>query len=409
MRRVVVTGLGLVTPVGMGVENTWSALCAGTSGVSKITRFDTEGYACQIAAEVKDYDPKAHFNTKELKKYDRFIQYGMIAADEAIAQAGLTEVEDEFLLERIGVQLGSGIGGMPMMGEAQTTIDSRGPRRVSPFFIPAILINLLPGQVSIKYKFKGPNVSAVSACASGAHAIGDAMRMIQFGDADVMVAGAAEAAICEMGIAGFASAKTLSTRNDEPEKASRPFDDGRDGFVMGEGAGVMILEEYEHAKARGANILCELAGFGMSGDGYHMTTPAPDGSGGRRAMEAALKGSGLKAEEIVHVNAHATSTPTGDGIETGAIKQVFGDKIAVSATKSMTGHLLGAAGSTEAVYAALSVMNDIIPPVINLENPSEDCDLDYVKGEARKMKIDAALSNSFGFGGTNASLIFKKV
>lgn len=409
MRRVVVTGLGLVTPVGMGVENTWEALCAGKSGVSKITRFDTEGYACQIAAEVKDYDPTEYFNTKELKKYDRFIQYGMIAADEAIAQAGLANVEDESLLERIGVQLGSGIGGMPMMGEAQTTIDSRGPRRVSPFFIPAILINLLPGQVSIKYKFKGPNVSSVSACASGAHAIGDAMRMIQFGDADVMVAGAAEAAICEMGIAGFAAAKTLSTRNDEPERASRPFDKDRDGFVMGEGAGVMILEEYEHAKARGANILCELAGFGMSGDGYHMTTPALDGSGGRRAMEAALKGSGLKVEDIAHVNAHATSTPTGDGIETGAIKQLFGNKIVVSATKSMTGHLLGAAGSTEAVYTALSVMKDMVPPVLNLENRSEDCDLDYVTGQARSMKVDAALSNSFGFGGTNASLIFKKV
>ncbi len=409
MRRVVITGLGLVTPVGNTVEQTWSALCSGTSGIGKITRFDATDYACQIAGEVKNYEPTDFFSTKEIKKYDRFIQYGMIAADEAIAQAGLDKIEDEATLERIGLQLGSGIGGMPMMGEAQTTIDSRGPRRVSPFFIPAILINLLPGQVSIKYGFKGPNVSAVSACASGAHAIGDAMRMIQFGDADVMVAGAAEAAICPMGIAGFASAKTLSTRNDEPEKASRPFDAGRDGFVMGEGAGVMVLEEYEHAKARGANILCELAGFGMSGDGYHMTSPAPDGSGGRRAMEAALKGSGLNASDIVYVNAHATSTPTGDGIETQAIKSVFGQNVAVSATKSMTGHLLGAAGSTEAVYTALSVMKDEVPPTINLDNPSEDCDLDYVKDSSRKLDVKAALSNSFGFGGTNASLIFKKV
>lgn len=408
MRRVVVTGIGIVSPLGLDAKSTWQNIVAGKSGVGPITRFDASEMPCRIAGEVKEFSCDHVVTPKDQKKMDRFIQMGMVATDEALKQAGLETLDEETGF-RTGVALGSGIGGFPMIEDAVTTLKERGHRRVSPFFIPAILINLLPGHVSMKWGAKGPNFSHVSACASGAHAIGEAGEVIRRGAADIMIAGGAEASISAMSVAGFAAARALSTNyNDTPEKASRPFDKDRDGFVMGEGAGVLILEEYEHAKKRGATILAELAGYGASGDGYHLTMPSPDGSGAKRAMQAALDQAELSAADVGYVNAHSTSTPAGDEIESKAIGEVFGSKIQVSSTKSMTGHLLGAAGGLESALAILAMQEGMLPPTINCENPSENCTLDYIQGKARKANVNAVLSNSFGFGGTNAALLFKK-
>ena len=407
-RRVVVTGMGAVTPLGLDMPSTWAGLIAGRSGIRNITRFDTTDYVCQIAGEVDGFDPTSVIPAKDLKKMDRFIQLGMVATAEAMKQAGLETIADD-KRHRIGVALGSGVGGLPMLEETVTTLNERGPRRISPFFIPAILVNLLPGHVSIAWGLHGPNISHVTACATGAHSLGEAASIIERGMADIMVAGGAESAICPLGLAGFAAARALSTgANDRPTEASRPFDRDRDGFVMGEGAGVLVLEEYEHAKARGANILAELAGFGMSGDGYHLTMPSPDGRGAQAAMRMAVEDAGLTPADVGYVNAHATSTPAGDEIESQAIGAVFGPQVLVSATKSMTGHLLGAAGSLEAAISIMALREGIVPPTINLTNPSENCTLDYVPGKAREVTLKATLSNSFGFGGTNAALVFTK-
>ena len=408
-RRVVVTGIGAISPLGVGADATWAGLLAGRNGIGKITRFDASEFSCQIAGEVKDFNPDDFIDRKEQKKMDLFIQYGYAASIEAVQDAGLEDVSDA-LAERIAVVLGSGIGGLPEIERTYDILKERGPRRVSPFFIPSILTNLLSGQVSIKYGFKGPNLCTVTACATGAHSIGSAMRMIQYGEIDAAVAGGAEASICPSAMAGFASAKALSKGyNDDPAHACRPFDENRDGFVMSEGAGVLVLEEMEHAKARGAKIYAEIAGFGQTGDAYHMTSPSADGEGGARAINLALKDAAMNADEVGYVNAHATSTPAGDAIESGSIERVFGNKITVSATKSMTGHMLGAAGGLEAAICALSMRDQKIAPTINLENPSEGCNLDYTPHTARDLQHNASLSNSFGFGGTNASLIFKKV
>jgi len=359
---------------------------------------------------VQGFDANSFLNPKDQKKMDRFIQFGILAADEAIAQAGLKDVQDDALLNRIGVLLGSGIGGLREIEETHKTMMERGPRRVSPFFIPAILINLLSGQVSIRYKFRGPNSSVVTACATGAHAIGDAMKLIQRGAADVMVAGGAEACVCPLAVAGFGSMRALSSAyNETPEKASRPFDKDRDGFVIAEGAGVVVLEEYEHAKKRGATIIAEVAGYGMSGDGWNMTISPEDGIGQKLAIQSALADAEITADQVQYVNAHATSTPAGDEIESQVLEAVFGPKIVLSATKSMTGHMLGAAGGVEAIFTALSVSRDEVPPTINLQSPSDNCRLDYVPHTGRQMKVQAALNNSFGFGTTNAALVFKKV
>jgi len=408
-RRVVVTGIGAISPLGVGADATWAGLLAGRNGIGKITRFDASEFSCQIAGEVKDFNPDDFIDRKEQKKMDLFIQYGYAASIEAVQDAGLEDVSDA-LAERVAVVLGSGIGGLPEIERTYDILKERGPRRVSPFFIPSILTNLLSGQVSIKYGFKGPNLCTVTACATGAHSIGSAMRMIQYGEIDAAVAGGAEASICPSAMAGFASAKALSKGyNDDPAHACRPFDENRDGFVMSEGAGVLVLEEMEHAKARGAKIYAEIAGFGQTGDAYHMTSPSADGEGGARAINLALKDAAMNADEVGYVNAHATSTPAGDAIESGSIERVFGNKITVSATKSMTGHMLGAAGGLEAAICALSMRDQKIAPTINLENPSEGCNLDYTPHTARDLQHNASLSNSFGFGGTNASLIFKKV
>lgn len=418
MRRVVVTGLGLVTPLGCGVDATWNALIASKSGLGRITRFDTSDLPCKVAGEVPYGTGEGEFNIddwiapKEQKKMDIFIHYALTAAIQAVEDSGWkpeTE-EDQY---RSGVMIGSGIGGLPAIEEVAMTIKEKGVRRVSPFFIPSCLINLASGHVSIKYGFKGPNHAVVTACSTGAHAIGDAMHIIGRGDADVMVAGGAECALCRIGIAGFAAARALSTGyNDSPEEASRPWDQGRDGFVMGEGAGVVVLEEYEHAKARGAKIYGEVVGYGLTGDAYHLTAPASDGDGGFRAMQMALKHAKLNPEDIDYVNAHGTSTPLGDEIEHGAVKRLFGaaaSNLSMSSTKSSIGHLLGAAGSVEAIFSLLAMNNSILPPTLNLHNPSESCDLDLVPHKAKEKKVRAALSNSFGFGGTNASLVFKTV
>lgn len=408
-RRVVVTGMGAVSPVGLNVAETWQNLIAGKSGIGPITQFDASEMPCRIAGEVKNFDPTGVIEAKDLKKMDRFIQLGMAATAEALKQAGLDNITDESLSDQFGVALGSGVGGLKTIEEGVLTLKERGPRRISPFFIPAILVNLLPGQVSMKWQLRGPNLSHVSACATGAHAIGEAAETIRRGDAIAMVAGGAEAGITAIAFAGFSAARTLSTGyNDTPEKASRPFDKDRDGFVMGEGAAVLVLEEYEHAKKRGATILAEVAGYGASGDGYHLTSPSPDGSGAKRAMGMALRKSGLKPEDVGYVNAHATSTPAGDEIESQAIASVFGDKVLISATKSMTGHLLGAAGSLECVIAIQALREGVVPPTLNLENPSDSCTLDYVPHKARKVELKATVSNSFGFGGTNAALLFTK-
>lgn len=418
MRRVVVTGLGLVTPLGCGVDATWNALIASKSGIGRITRFDTSDLPCQIAGEVPYGTEAGQFNiddwvpTKEQKKMDIFIHYALAAAIQAVEDSGYV-AETEEQQHRTGVMIGSGIGGLPAIEEVAQLMLEKGPRRVSPFFIPSCLINLASGHVSIKYGFKGPNHSVVTACSTGAHAIGDAMHIVKRGDADVMVAGGTENALCRIGIAGFAAARALSTGyNDAPEKGSRPWDQGRDGFVMGEGAGIVVLEEYEHAKKRGAKIYGEVVGYGLTGDAYHVTAPASDGDGGFRAMKMALANAGLNPEDIDYVNAHGTSTPLGDEIEHGAVKRLFAasaDKLSMSSTKSAIGHLLGAAGSVEAIFSLLAIQNGILPPTLNLDNPSESCDLDLVPHKAKEKKVRAALSNSFGFGGTNASLVFKAV
>ncbi len=408
-RRVVVTGLGLVTPLGTGVEKTWKALCAGESGIRRISRFDPAGYDAQIAGEVTDFDPARFIEKKEIKKMDTFIHYAVGAAQLAVEDAGLKVDPEE--ATRVGVYIGSGIGGLGSIEHYHDVLKEKGPGRVSPFFIPMTIINLASGQVAIRIGAKGPNSCAVTACATGNHCIGDAYRLIQRGDADVMVAGGAEAAVTPLGVAGFASAKALSFRNDEPTRASRPFDKDRDGFVLGEGAGVVVLEELEHARRRGARIYSEVAGYGMNSDAYHITAPPEEGEGAVRCMELALKDAGIGKEQIGYINAHGTSTMA-DAIETQAIKTVFGERaygIPVSSTKSMTGHLLGAAGGIEAVFSILALVHGILPPTINLENPDPACDLDYVPNKARPAAIKAALSNSFGFGGVNACLIFTRV
>ncbi|MET0337635.1 MAG: beta-ketoacyl-ACP synthase II [Caulobacter sp.] len=426
MRRVVVTGMGLLTPLGQGVEHSWKGIVAGKSGAGKITAFDTTDYACQVACEVPrvdgrggggpdiagSFDPDKILSPKDQRRVDDFILYGIAAADEAVRDAGLEAVEDEDLKERIGVILGSGIGGLATIADTAIELKERGPRKVSPFFIPSALINLISGQVSIRFGFKGPNHAVVTACATGAHAIGDAMRLIRNGDADVMVAGGAEAAICPIGIAGFIACRAMATEfNDTPEKASRPYDKDRDGFVMGEGAGVVVLEEYEHAKARGAKIYAEVIGYGLSGDAYHITAPSEDGDGGYRAMKAALRSAGIEPGDVNYINAHGTSTMA-DGIEAGAVERLLGDhaaNVAMSSTKSMTGHLLGAAGAIEAIFSILAIRDQLAPPTINLDNPSVDTKMDLVPHKAKPMKIDVAVSNSFGFGGTNASVVFRRV
>ena len=420
MRRVVVTGLGLVTPLASSVGESWDRLIAGESAGRPITRFDASEMACKVACDVVrgdgtsgTFNPDDWMSPKEQRRVDDFIIYGMAAAQQAVEDSGWLP-EDEEERERTGVLIGSGIGGLPGIEEASVVLHEQGPRRVSPFFIPGRLINLVSGQVSIRYGFKGPNHAVVTACSTGAHAIGDASRMIMLGDADVMVAGGAEGALCPIGIAGFSAAKALSTGfNDEPSRASRPYDKDRDGFVMGEGAGIVVLEEYEHAKKRGAKIYAEVKGYGMSGDAYHITAPAPDGNGGFRSMRAALKSAGLGVSDIDYVNAHGTSTPLGDEIELGAVKRLFGNDIAhmsMSSTKSSIGHLLGAAGAVEAIFCVLAINNDVVPPTINLENPSDSCTgIDLVPNQAKEKKVRAALSNSFGFGGTNASLILTEV
>ena len=407
-RRVVVTGLGLITPVGIGVSETWKNIIAGKSGITAISKFDTSNFSSQIAGEVKNFDPLQYLNAKEARRMDTFIQYGLAAGIEAIKDSGF--VIDEKTSERIGVSIGSGIGGIDLIESTSDVFDEGGQRKVSPFFIPGTIINMISGNLSIMYGLKGPNVAIVTACTTGTHSIGDAARMIEYGDADVMVAGGSEAAITELAVAGFASAKALSSRNDDPETASRPWDNDRDGFVIGEGAGVMVLEEYEQAKKRGAKIYCELSGYGMSADAYHITAPSIDGP--MRAMTNALKDAHINADQIQYIDAHGTSTPLGDLNETNAIKQIFGDnakKVAVNSTKSMTGHLLGGAGGIESVFTALSIYNQVSPPTINIFNQDPECDLDYVANNARDIKIEAALKNNFGFGGTNGSLVFSKI
>jgi 3-oxoacyl-[acyl-carrier-protein] synthase II len=419
MRRVVVTGIGIVSPLGKGVEGNWKQLIAGASGIRPIDHFRVDDLPARIGGAVPTaedhpyrFDPDAVASAKDRRRMGDFIVYGLAAAEEAIADSGWAP-KDEESLERTGVIIGSGIGGLPNIASAEKTLEAGGPRKISPFFIPSSLINLISGHVSIRHGFKGPNHSVVTACSTGAHAIGDASRIIKYGDADVMVAGGAEAALCRLGIAGFAAARALSTSyNDTPTAASRPWDKGRDGFVMGEGAGVLVLEEYEHAKARGATIHAEVLGYGMSGDAYHITAPAEDGNGGFRAMRGALRDSGLAFDQIDYVNAHGTSTPLGDEIELGAVKRLFGDHaytLSMSSTKSAIGHLLGAAGAVEAIFSVLALKTGIVPPTLNLDDPSEGCDIDLVPKQAKERRVDYALSNSFGFGGTNASLVLGKV
>lgn len=417
MRRVVVTGLGLVTPLGNGVKTNWERLLAAQSGIRRVESFDVSDLPAQIAGVVPrgtnpgELDLDSVASAKDRRRMDDFIVYGLAAASEAVLDSGWMP-EDEDSRERTGVMIGSGIGGLPNIADGALTLEKSGPRRISPFFIPAALINLVSGHVSIRYGFKGPNHAVVTACATGAHAIGDAARLIMFGDADVMVAGGAEAAVHRLGLAGFAAARALSTGfNDRPTEASRPWDKERDGFVMGEGAGIVVLEELEHAKKRGAKIYGEVIGYGMSGDAHHITAPADDGNGGFRAMTAALKRAGVTIEDIDYINAHGTSTPLGDEIELSAVKRLFGDhayKLSMSSTKSAVGHLLGAAGAVEAIFSLLAVRDQIVPPTLNLHNPSEGCDIDLVPLKAKERKVDVVLSNSFGFGGTNASLVFRK-
>jgi 3-oxoacyl-[acyl-carrier-protein] synthase II len=407
-RRVVVTGLGVVSPVGIGTSTAWANLVAGKSGISRITKFDPSAFSSQIAGEVKDFNVEDFISAKEARRMDTFIQYGLAAGIEAFKDSGIVVTEEN--AERIGVEIGSGIGGLGLIEATNDTYDEGGPRKISPFFIPGTIINMISGNLSIMFGLKGPNVAIVTACTTGTHCIGDAARMIEYGDADVMVAGGAEAAITELSVGGFASARALSNRNDDPATASRPWDKDRDGFVIGEGAGVMVLEEYEHAKKRGAKIYAELVGYGMSADAYHMTAPNMDGP--RRSMVNALKNAGVNTDQVQFMNAHGTSTPLGDTNETNAIKATFGDhayKLVVNSTKSMTGHLLGGAGGLESVFTVLSIYNQISPPTINIFNQDPECDLDYCANTARDIKIEYALKNNFGFGGTNGSLVFKKI
>ena len=411
-RRVVITGLGCVSPVGNTVAQAWDHILAGKSGIGPITKFDASTFACKIAGEVKGFDLESYMSAKEARTMDTFIHFGVAAASQAVADAGLptgAALDDE-LANRIGCVLGSGIGGLQMIEEVHGDFMQRGARRISPFFVPSTIVNMVAGQVSIRFGFKGPNISVVTACTTGLHCIGEAGRMIEYGDADVMVAGGAESTVSPLGIGGFAAMRALSTRNDDPETASRPWDRDRDGFVLGEGAGVMVLEEYEHAKARGAKIYAELAGYGMSADASHMTAPNMDGP--RRAMVAALRNAGVNADDVQYVNAHGTSTPLGDLNETHAIKAALGahaHKVVVNSTKSMTGHLLGGAGGIESVFTVLALHHQISPPTINIFNQDAECDLDYCANTARAMKIDVALKNNFGFGGTNGSLVFKRL
>ncbi len=411
-RRVVVTGLGLVSPVGNSVAEAWANLVAGRSGIANITKFDASAFACKFAGEVKGFNVEDYIPGKEARHMDTFIHFGLAAAIQAVTDAGLPDGKtlSEAQAERIGCMVGSGIGGLPMIEQTQVEYGARGPRRISPFFVPASIINMISGHLSIKYGYTGPNVAMVTACTTGLHCIGDAGRMIEYGDADVMIAGGAEATISPLGLGGFAAARALSTRNDSPATASRPWDKDRDGFVLGEGAGAMVLEEFEHAKARGAKIYAELAGFGMGADAFHMTAPNVDGP--KRAMRAALRNAGVNADEVQYLNAHGTSTPLGDLNETNAIKLAFGDHakaLTVNSTKSMTGHLLGGAGGIESVFTVLALHHQVSPPTINLFNQDPECDLDYCANSARDMKIEVAVKNNFGFGGTNGTLVLRRV
>jgi 3-oxoacyl-[acyl-carrier-protein] synthase II len=409
-RRVVVTGLGIVSPVGIGVPEAWNSILTGKSGITRITRFDPSPFSSQIAGEVKDFDPAKYVSAKEVRRFDTFIHYGLAAAIESIKDAGLDF--DRERREQIGVCLGSGMGGITLIEETHNVMLAGGPRKISPFFVPGTIINLLAGQLSIMYGLRGPNLALVTACTSANHCIGEAGRHIEYGDADVMIAGGAEATVCSIAVGGFCAARALSSRNDDPATASRPWDKDRDGFVMGEGAGILVLEEYEHAKARGARVYCELAGYGLSADAHHITAPCEDGEGAARCMANALKNAGLNRDQVDYINAHGTSTPLGDIAETVAIKKCFGDyarKLAVSSTKSMTGHLLGAAGGIESAFSVLAIRDQVAPPTINLVKPDPQCDLDYVPNSARKMKIDIVVSNSFGFGGTNGCLVFRRI
>jgi 3-oxoacyl-[acyl-carrier-protein] synthase II len=407
-RRVVITGLGIISPVGIGVTQAWQSIVNGKSGIGRITHFDPAPFACQIAGEVKDFDVTQYLPPKDARRMDRFIHFGLVAGMEAFKDSGIQVTEGN--AERIGVNIGSGIGGLPMIEDTHNDFLAGGPRKISPFFIPGTIINMISGNLSIMYGLKGPNLAMVSACTTGTHCIGESARIIEYGDADVMVAGGSEATVSALAIGGFSSAKALSTRNDDPATASRPWDKDRDGFIMGEGAGVLVLEEYEHAKARGAKIYAELAGYGMSGDAYHMTAPSTDGP--KRSMLNALKNAGLNPGDVSYINAHGTSTPLGDKNETEAIKLAFGDhakKVVVSSTKSMTGHLLGGAGGIESLFCVLAVHHQIAPPTINIIEQDPECDLDYCANTARNMKIDVAVNNNFGFGGTNGTLVFRKV
>ncbi len=411
-RRVVVTGLGCVSPVGNTVEDSWKALLAGQSGIDLIQSFDASALACRFAGEVKGFDITSYIPEKEARHMDRFIHLGMAAACQAVADSGLAtgDALDPEEATRIGCNIGSGIGGLPMIEHMHGELTTRGPRRVSPFFVPASIINMISGHVSIKFGFKGPNIAVVTACTTGLHAIGLSARMIEYGDCDVMIAGGSESTVSPLGIGGFAAARALSTRNDDPKTASRPWDKGRDGFVLGEGAGVLVIEEYEHAKARGAKIYAEITGFGMSSDAYHMT--APDVDGPRRSMQMALRNAGIQPEQVQHLNAHGTSTQLGDVNETNAVKAAFGDhakKLVVNSTKSMTGHLLGGAGGIESVFTVLAVHQQKVPPTINLVDQDPECDLDYCANVARDVPIEYAVKNNFGFGGTNGTLVFKRV
>jgi len=409
-RRVAITGLGILSPVGLNLQESWANLLAGKSGIGRVTRFDPEAYPSQIAGEVKGFDPDAVFPKREQKKVDLFIQYAVAAAIEAVADSGLTIGEE--IAERTGVCVGAGIGGLPTIEHYGHIVATQGPRKITPFFIPMSIINLAAGHISIRFGAKGPNLSPVTACATGTHAIGDGARLIQYDDADVMICGGTESPICALGLGGFGSMKALSTRNDEPARASRPFDAERDGFVIGEGAGIVVLEEMERATARGARIYAEVVGYGTSGDAYHITSPAPEGEGAQRCMRVTLKDAKVNPDQIQYINAHGTSTPANDRNETLAIRAVFGahaDRLAVSSTKSMTGHLLGAAGGVEGVILAKSIYEQQVPPTINYDHPDPECDLDYVPNAARDVAIDLALTNSFGFGGTNACLALRKV
>ncbi len=409
-KRVVVTGLGLLTPVGNTVESTWQNILAGKSGAAPIEHFDASNFTTRFSSSVKNFELEPYLNAKEGRKMDLFIQYGMVAAIQAVEDSGLEVTEEN--ATRIGCAIGSGIGGLPMIENTHDVLNASGPRRISPFFVPGSIINMIAGNLAIKYGFRGPNIAITTACTTGTHNIGHAMRMIQYGDADVMVAGGAEMATTPLGLGGFAAARALSTRNEDPQAASRPWDRDRDGFVLGDGAGMLVLESYEHAKARGAKIYCEISGFGMSDDAYHMTSPPEDGAGAALAMSNAVKDSGLNQDQINYINAHGTSTPAGDIAESNAAKKVLGSAAAnvrMSSTKSMIGHLLGAAGAVEAAFCVLALRDQVAPPTINLDNPSEGCDLNYVAHTAQETEIFAAISNSFGFGGTNGSLVFNKI